>query len=139
VIIDWSWTYPTWWRTIKKHEWHVYGWEWYDYKYWLDWNPWGITVSFPWNWQYTIALTIVDNENNQITRSYGIIVSDPVSSLKLSPKEWTTSTTFSFDASLSYSIESKIKTYSWTIFDPNWNQIDNFEWKEFKRRFTTPW
>lgn len=139
VIIDWSWTNPTWWRKILSHKWTIKSDNWFNYQRDWSWDPGSFRLQLWWEWEYSISLLINDNENNKIEETYSIIVSDPISTIKLSPSQWNTSVTYSFDAWLSYSINSKIKSYQWQIFDPTWNIIDNFEWKSFKKRFLQPW
>jgi len=56
----------------------------------------------------------------------------------MTPKEGTTSDLFTFDASASYSLASKIRTYQWLITDPSGNQIDILEAKELSRMFSIP-
>lgn len=87
---------------------------------------------------YTLSLELVDNEGNRLKESYKISISDPVASIKIAPKDGSTSDTFTFDASSSYSLSSKIRNYQWLITDPNGNQVDILEAKDFKRKFTVP-
>ncbi len=83
-------------------------------------------------------MELVDNEGNRIKESYKVSISDPVASIKMTPKEGTTSDLFTFDASASYSLASKIRTYQWLITDPSGNQIDILEAKELSRMFSIP-
>lgn len=139
VTIDWSWTYPTWWRRILSHEWEIVWGDDFSFRKSLNWNPGALNVVLPTKWEYSVTLKILDNESNVITNTYKLIVSDPIATIKFSPDQWTTSTLYWFDASLSYSIQSRIKTYKWTIFDPDWNSMDSFETKNFQKNFTKPW
>lgn len=136
---DWSWTYPTWGRKIIYYKWEITWWDWFNYvRSWRD-NPWSFRLQIPANWEYNVKLSITDNENNTISETYSMIVSDPIATIKYSPTQWNTLNTYSFDASLSYSIQSSLKSYKWTVFDPNGTQIESFEWKTFQRKFILPW
>lgn len=138
ILIDWSWTYPTWWRKIESHKWSI---KWSNNFERVEsgiWNPWAFRLRLPGKWEYSIKLTINDNENNTITETYYFIVSDPIATIKHNPVQWSTSTTYKFDASLSYSLESRIKSYKWTVLDPNWNIIKTTESKSFQERFELP-
>lgn len=139
IILDWSWTYPTWWRQITEHRWSITWPDNFNFSRTSRWNPWSLRVQLPNNWQYFITLSIKDNENNNLSQEFPLIVSDPVAKIRVNPQSWNTSTVFKFDASASYSIQSRIRTYRWTIFDPNWNQIDSFESRNFDRKFARPW
>jgi PKD repeat protein len=94
--------------------------------------------AFPRNGVYQIQLELVDNENNKITEKYNLSVSDPVAFIKFSPDEGTTSDTYSFDASASYSLTSRVKTYQWEVTDPTGAKIDVLETKQLKRKFSSP-
>ncbi len=139
IIVDGSWTYPTWWRTIERTNWEITWPEWYSHSFSRRWSPGSFRISLPNDWKYWIEMSITDNENNELSEEFPLIVSDPVAKIRSNPREWNTSTEFNFDASPSYSIQSRIVTYRWTIFDPDWNQIDTLESKSFNRNFTRPW
>ncbi|MBS8122536.1 PKD repeat [Candidatus Vampirococcus lugosii] len=138
VIIDGSGTYPTGGRTIEKTTWEITGPNGFNETRGNRGSPSNFRISLPDKGEYTIRLEIQDNENNLIYEEYPLIVSDPVARIVANPKQGDSSTNFSFDASTSYSIESRIKNYKWTIFDPNGNQIDSFESKSFDRQFEKP-
>jgi hypothetical protein len=44
-------------------------------------------------------------------------MSDPVTIIRQTPEEGTTSTTFNFDGSASYSVTNRLNTYIWELFD----------------------
>lgn len=69
---------------------------------------------------------------------FRISISDPVALIKAQPEAGTTSTPFTFDASASYSISSRIKKYQRQIIDPKGNQIDVTNDKVIKKQFTVP-
>lgn len=85
-----------------------------------------------------MTLQIIDNEGNRVSTDYKISVSDPVAHIRHKPDEGTTSTDFTFDASASYSITSRVNSYQWIVTDPEGNQVETLETKEFTRRFRRP-
>jgi len=140
LLIDATATVPLWARTIVGHKWTI---KWTgEVKYTFEepgqGSPGQFLHIFPRNWVYTIDLEIADNEDNVLKESYQVSISDPVATMKFKPEKWSTSSEFIFDASPSYSITSRIKTYQRTITDPNGKQIDQIESKELKRSFILP-
>ncbi len=141
-IIDGSATLPQGERKILQHTWKIRSkqtQERVDILRENDWPPGQFWLSFPYNGTYTVSLEIVDNEGNKIREEYEVSVSDPVALLKYTPKKWDTTQSFTFDGSASYSISSRVAKYQWTIIDPNWNQVENFEGKSFSKTFNLPW
>ncbi len=123
VVFDWSLTQPRWWRKIQKHRWTItnssMGFS-YDSKY-IDGKPSYINVPLKWNWLFKVTLTTLDNENNTVSESFDLYMSDPVTIIRQTPEEGTTSTTFNFDGSASYSVTNRLNTYIWELFDWNWS------------------
>ena len=140
IVLDGSATLPKWWREIQSHVWEV---EWTNsFKYVSDtiiWKPWNITLKFPNNGSYTVKLSLLDNESNTITKSFLIAVSDPIALIKQTPELLTTSTLWTFDASASYSLKSRIKKYNWEVYDEDGEKIFIWQTKNFSRQFTKPW
>jgi hypothetical protein len=60
-----------------------------------------------------------DNQNNRVYETFSLYVSDPVSVIRQTPTNGTTSTTFTFDGSASYSLSSRLNTYLWEVFNEN--------------------
>ena len=124
VVFDWSLTVPRGWRKILRHRWTItnssasFS---YDSKY-IDWSPSRINVPLKWNWTFKITLETQDNENNKVSETFDLFMSDPVTIIRQTPNEWTTSTTFNFDGSASYSITNRLNTYVWELFDGNWDE-----------------
>ena len=124
VVFDGSLTSPRWWNKIKSHRWKITNqavWFSFDSKE-KEWAPGAITQKLNWNWEFKVTLSIKDNQNNTYEESFYLFMSDPVTIIKQSPDNWTTSTTFNFDASSSYSITNKLDTYIWEVFDNNWSE-----------------
>jgi PKD repeat protein len=101
-------------------------------------NPGYINVPLNGNGEYLIKLSTVDNENNTVSETFSLIVSDPVAVIKQTPAEGTTSTTFNFDANGSYSLTARLKLYTWEIFDDNGDKTDTFQSKSIKKQFIKP-
>jgi len=140
LLFDGSGTNPTWWRKILSHRWEI-KWvdNWFSYVKKADGNPRSFTLALTSKWEYTLELSVKDNEWNEISEKYIFRVSDPVATIKYTPSQWNTSVKYSFDASPSYSVQSKIKTYKWVLYDPNGKIIENYESRNFERKFINPW
>lgn len=142
VVFDGSLTMPRWWRKILKHRWTITNSDSsfsYDSKY-LAWSPSYINVPLKWNWSFKVTLTTIDNENNKVSANFYIYMSEPVTVIKQTPENWTTSTTFNFDGRASYSITNRLNTYVWEVFDGNWdegnwNKIDMKQGKTYSINF----
>ena len=73
-----------------------------------------------------------------MTENFSLAVSDPVATIQQTPDKGTTSTTFSFSAAASYSLTSRIKLYTWELFDSDGNKLDTLQGKEVKKQFKKP-
>ncbi len=139
VIFDGTATLPMGWRLILSHNRMVTSRDWFSYAKAGDGNPSVMRLVLPWQWEYKVSLTTIDNENNSITENFYILVSDPVAIIKQSPEQGDTSITFNFDSSTSYSIVSSLKLFTREIFDQNGNKLDTFQGKSIKQQFKKPW
>lgn len=118
VVFDWSATLPKGGREVMSHSWEFAGAN--GYKYFSDTIPgWPGTIrlQLPDNGSYTVKLSLTDNENNTITKSFLVAVSDPIAIIKQNPEQVTTTTQVSFDAGASYSINSRIRRYNWEVYN----------------------
>lgn len=95
-------------------------------------------MALPGQGEFKIALTTTDNETNKVTETYYLVVADPIAIIKQSPEVGNTSSTFSFDANASYSVLSRLKLYTWEVFDQEGNKIDIFQGKSIKENFKKP-
>ncbi|USN56552.1 MAG: PKD domain-containing protein [Candidatus Peribacteria bacterium] len=138
VLLDASATVPTGGRTIEQHTWDVQQGTKSIYSRTEPGRPGIASVQFPTEGQFTVSLTVLDNQGNSITKTYKIIVSDPLAIIKTSPDQGDTSTKFTFDGGTSYSLVSSIKLYTWEIFDSNDQKIDTFQGKSISKQFTRP-
>ena len=138
IVLDGSATIPIWEREIKQHTWKITWWNGFSLKKEWENAPWVIKVYLPNEWEYKIELKTTDNEWNSISETYSIVLADPVAIIKRTPEDGTTSTSFTFDASSSYSVTSSIKLYTWEIFDSNWNKKTTYQWKSIKYQFIEP-
>lgn len=138
VLLDGSPTMPTWWRKIQSYKWDVTGSDNFKFSKAWDGNPTYVNVALNGNGEYKVKLTTVDNENNSVSETFSIIVSDPVAVVKQTPAIGSTSTMFNFDSSASYSLTSRLKLWTWEIFDNKGDKIDTIPWKSIKKQFTIP-
>lgn len=138
IVLDWSATIPLWWRVIQAHSRKITWWNWFSLTKNWEWTPGMIKVVLPNEWEYKIMLTTKDNEWNEISESFSIVLADPVAIIKSTPEDWTTSTKYVFDASSSYSVTSNIKLYTREIFDINWNKMTTYQWKSITYQFIEP-
>jgi PKD repeat protein len=139
IVLDGSATLPKWWREIQSHFWAVDGGNGFKYiSETIVWKPENMTLKFPNNWSYTVQLSLLDNENNTITKSFLLAVSDPIALIKQTPENLTTSILWTFDASASYSLKSRLKKYNREVFDEIGDKIFVGQSKMFTRKFTKP-
>lgn len=138
IYFDWSMTIPIWERVIESHKWSIVGWNGFSITKEWAWAPGIIKADLPNEWEYKITLTTTDNEFNSVSETYSIVLADPVAIIKRTPEQWNTSTTFTFDASPSYSVTSTIKLYTREIFDSNGNKKTTYQWKSIKYQFIEP-
>ena len=95
-------------------------------------------MRLPDNGSYTLKLSLTDNENNTITKSFLIAVSDPIAIIKQNPEKITTTTQVSFDAGASYSINSRIRRYNWEIYNEAGDREVISQQKIITQKFTKP-
>lgn len=139
VVFDGSATLPMWWREILSHIWEVSSNDGFAYSTRGDGKPEVMRLVLPSQWEYKLMLTTIDNESNSIVETFYVVVSDPVAIIKQSPEQGNTSMTFSFDSTPSYSIVSRLKLYTWEIFDENGDRLETFQWKSIQQEFKQPW
>lgn len=138
INFDGTPTLPKGGRKILTNTWEIAGPNNFKFKQDGEGNLWAVRLPLSSNGEYKIKVTIKDNENNTLTEEFSVVVSDPVATIKATPVEWNTSTTFGFDAGASYSIVSSIKQYNREIFDDQGEKVDTLQSKSFKRQFTKP-
>lgn len=139
IVFDGSATIPLWWREILSYTRNITSPEWFKFNKVWSWTPDVIKVALPKNWEYTVKLTIRDNEWNTVSESYSVLISDPVAVIKQTPTEWTTTTTFLFDSNASYSVMSNLRLYTREIYNDAGNKMETYQWKSIKYQFTKPW
>ena len=141
VIFDGSATMAREKRQILSHTWTIKN-PWWSVLY-TETNSWSPSYMQPIvlkdNWKYAVTLTTKDNENNTVSETFEIYISDPVSVIRQTPSEWNTSTMITFDGSASYSIKSRLSTYVREIFDENGEKIQMDQGKKLSRIFAKPW
>ena len=140
VLFDASWTTPNWWTKIVSSTWTIKKDNKVVFQRTIPDYPGSVRVKLLSNGFYFVTLKIQDNTWKTVTKTFKLIVSNPVALIKVTPTNWDTSTKFLVDGSASYSVAWNINSYKWTIVWPNWNIIDKFQWvKSFRRKFITPW
>lgn len=124
-------------REILSHSWSIVG---PDLKYTKtnQGTPRFVKVALNENGEYRVTLTTVDNENNQISETYSIIITDPVAIISPDVNKGDTSAKIKFSANGSYSIVSNLKLYTWEIFDENGVVIDTIQGKNIDKQFKKP-
>ncbi|MEF2176130.1 MAG: PKD domain-containing protein [Candidatus Absconditabacteria bacterium] len=139
ILFDGSGTVPLGKRKITSYKREIKSGDSFDIQDKNNGNPAPFRAKLRSEGRYNVTLTIRDNENNVVSKSYQITISDPIATIKANPGRGTTSTTYTFDAGASYSTLGKIKSYKWTIYDPNANPIGDYsETQSFMKKFTTP-
>ncbi len=138
IIFDGSSTIAMWGRQIMSHTWSVQ-WGSINFTKTAAGSPDLIKIPIINNWEYSVSLQVVDNESNEISESYNIVVSDPIAIINQEPEFGNTSNTFTFDSNWSYSVTSAIKLYTWEIFDDEWNKINTIQEKRIQQQFKEPW
>ena len=138
VVFDGSATVPMWGRQILSHTRSLTSQGWFTFSQNGDGKPGIVRVVMPGQGEYKLILTTKDNEGNTVSEIYYLVVSDPVAIVKQVPSQWTTSTTFAFDAGASYSIVSTLKLYTWDIYDENGNKLETYQWQSIKQNFKKP-
>ncbi len=139
MLLDGSATIAIWWRQILSHSREVTSKNWFKFSKPWDWSPSVIKVILPHEWEYKVILKTTDNEWNNISEQYSVVISDPIAVIKKEPEQWTTSNSFKFDASASYSVVSSLRLFTWEIFDWKWNKIQSFQGKNINYQFKEPW
>ncbi len=138
VVFDGSATVPMGGRQLLTHNRTITSKDGFSFTKDGDGKPDIIRVVMPGQGEYKLVLTTKDNEGNTVSETYYLIVSDPVAIIKQVPSAWTTSTTFSFDATASYSIVSALKLYTWDIYDQDGNKMETYQGQSIKQNFKKP-
>ena len=138
VIFDASATIPIWWRRLEQYVFEVISSDGFKYTDAWEGSPGIFTVPLPDKWEFTISLTTIDNEWNKLTEKFSLVVADPVAIIKQTPDQWDTTTKFTFDANTSYSVVSRLRLYTWEIYDQNGNKLETFQWKKIDQEFLQP-
>lgn len=139
IIFDASATIPIGGRQLISYVFDIQGKEWFSYTENGEGSPTVLNVILPDKWEFTTRLQTIDNEWNKLTEKFRLVVSDPVALIKQTPEDWTTSTTFSFDASTSYSVISRIRLFTREIFNQEGEKLDTYQGKKIQQKFTKPW
>lgn len=139
VIFDGSATQAKGWRQIMSHQWEIVGSAGFKFtSAEVEGRPGKMTIQLPDNGSYTVKLSLKDNENNVITESFVLAVSDPIALIRQNVPQISTTTQTTFDAGASYSINSRIRRYNWEIFDDKWERELVSQQKAITHKFSKP-
>lgn len=138
VFLDGSATTPMGWREIQYHRWSITSRDGFKWAKESDWTPSYINLPLPGQGEYLITLTVSDNEKNTISEKFSLSVSDPVAIIQQTPEKGNSSTTYSFWATASYSLTSRLKLYTWELFDSEGSKLDTLQGKTIKKQFKKP-
>lgn len=139
IVLDGSTTTARWWRILTNHRRDITWPGWFQATRAAEGVPSTLRIVLPDQWEYSVTLTVFDNQNNQLSEKFSIAISDPVSIIKQVPEVGNTSVMYTFDGSTSYSITSRLRLHTWEIFDTNGNRLDTFQWKSINKQFSRPW
>ena len=138
VNFDWSATSAKGGRKILSHTREI-AWPWFTYQTESKLNaPKSENVILPNNGEYLVTLRTEDNESNVMIKTFLLIVSDPIATIEQSPAQGDTTTNFTFDASSSYSIQSRLRLYTREVFDEDGESIYTVQSQDFTRSFDEP-
>lgn len=101
--------------------------------------PSSLRVVLSEQWEYKIKLIVQDNQNNTLSETFSLAISDPVALIKQLPEVGNTSSKYSFDWSTSYSITSRLRLLTREIFDSAGNKTDTLQGKSINKQFSRPW
>ncbi|HKL44223.1 MAG TPA: PKD domain-containing protein [Candidatus Absconditabacterales bacterium] len=138
IVFDGSATIPIGGRQILSHTREINSNEGFEFTKEGIGKPGIIKVILPKEGEYKAKLTTYDNESNEISEEYYILISDPVAIIKQTPEQGDTSNTFSFDSSPSYSVVSSLRLFTREIFDNNGDKQETFQGKSIKQQFRKP-
>lgn len=139
IVFDASPSQPKGGRQIMSHNWEINGANGFRYKSEeFQTKPGSVTVKIPNNGAYTVTLKTTDNENNITSKNYLIAISDPIAIINKNTENITSSTIVRFDGSASYSIQSRLKKYSWEVFDEKGEKIYAIQTRDFSKKFDKP-
>lgn len=138
VVFDGSATLPMGWREIMSHKWEISSRDGFKRSKEWDGKPGYVNLPLPSQWEFLVALSVVDNEKNVVSERFSLSVSDPVAIIQQNPDKGTTVTTYAFSAAASYSLTSRLKLYTWELFDSEGVKLDTLQGKEIKKQFKKP-
>ncbi len=100
--------------------------------------PGSFTIQLGSKGSYRITLNTTDNTNSTSSKTFQLILSDPVSKIRTIPTAGTTSTQFAFDGDTSYSVSNKINLYRWDIYDADSTLLLTSQDKNIRFQFAKP-
>ena len=103
-----------------------------------DGKPSYVNLPLPGEGEYIITLSVTDNEKNTVSEKFTLTISDPVAVIQQTPEKGNSSTLYNFAGSASYSLTSRLKTFTWELFDSDGNKLDTLQGKSIKKQFKKP-
>lgn len=138
VILDASSTTTAIGKRLAKHTWSVTSSDGFSRTANGDGAPNTLELKLSNKGSYKVTLSTTDNTNITNTKSFQIILSDPVSKIRSTPLGGTTSTQFAFDGDTSYSVSSKINLYRWDVYDDDSNLLTTSQEKNLRYQYAKP-
>jgi PKD repeat protein len=139
IVLDGSATTARGWRILTNHRRDILGPNGFESTRAGEGAPGTLRIVMPDQGEYTINLTVFDNQNNQLIEKFSLAIADPVALITQVPEVGNTSVTYSFDGSRSYSITSRLRLLTREIFDNNGNRSDTFQGRSISKQFARPW
>lgn len=139
VTLDASSTTTAVWKKLVSYVWNISSSDGFNKTTNGEGAPGLLTLKLGTKWSYKVTLSAKDNTEATTTKSFQLVLSDPVSKIKSTPSAWTTSTLFSFDGDTSYSVSSRISLYRWDVYDSDSNSMTTSQEKNLRYQFTKPW
>lgn len=140
IILDGSATTPLGTRVIQNHIWTITDASSKQRIHTVNGvgSPSSIRFKFPPNGYYNVTLEVTDNQKKSVSKTYPLIIADPIAQIKITPEDGNTTSIHTFDASTSYSVQSTIKSYVWIVTDADGNTILRERSKSIQHKFERP-
>lgn len=125
-------------KRLMRHTWNITSTDGFNRTVNGDGTPGSLDLKLGSKGSYKVTLSTTDNTNVTNSKSFQIILSDPVSKIRSNPSAGTTSTQFAFDGDTSYSVSNKVNLYRWDLYDADSNILITSQEKNLRYQFATP-
>ena len=134
LVFDATSSTPTSWGKFIKTEWDF----WNGVKRENTWDPKIERVSYAWEWEFTVKLTLKTNELKTVERKFIISIHNPIATINSNLDEWFLWDKFTFSAKPTWDDDNL--TYSWEIVDIDRDKIIfRKSWSLFTYSFKDKW